>query len=126
RGNRRTMTTATRRLRHAAPTTFRASLLLLLLSACQERIYTPPPTAGGLDAAGGANGTDDAAAPGSGVDFGFSVADGNGGSTSDVGGGVDVPPVPTGPVCGDGKVGAPETCDDRNSTPGDGCSGVCT
>jgi fibro-slime domain-containing protein len=30
-----------------------------------------------------------------------------------------------GPVCGDGIVEAGETCDDGNSTPGDGCSGVC-
>ncbi len=28
-------------------------------------------------------------------------------------------------VCGDGKIGGAEQCDDGNSTPGDGCSGVC-
>ena len=28
-------------------------------------------------------------------------------------------------VCGDGVVGTGEQCDDGNSTPGDGCSGVC-
>ncbi len=30
-----------------------------------------------------------------------------------------------GAVCGDGVVEPPETCDDGNSVPGDGCSGVC-
>ena len=30
------------------------------------------------------------------------------------------------PVCGDGKVEAPETCDDGNVAPGDGCSATCT
>ena len=30
-----------------------------------------------------------------------------------------------GPVCGDGVVEAGETCDDGNTVPGDGCSGVC-
>ncbi len=29
-------------------------------------------------------------------------------------------------VCGDGVLGASEQCDDGNSIPGDGCSGVCT
>jgi len=28
-------------------------------------------------------------------------------------------------VCGDGVIGAGETCDDGNSVPGDGCSGTC-
>ncbi len=28
-------------------------------------------------------------------------------------------------VCGDSKIEAPETCDDGNSIPGDGCSGLC-
>ncbi|MBM4359168.1 MAG: DUF4215 domain-containing protein, partial [Deltaproteobacteria bacterium] len=31
----------------------------------------------------------------------------------------------TGPVCGDGKVEAPETCDDGNTDGGDGCSETC-
>lgn len=30
-----------------------------------------------------------------------------------------------GAVCGDGIIEPPETCDDGNSTPGDGCSGIC-
>jgi len=30
-----------------------------------------------------------------------------------------------GPVCGDSIIEAPETCDDGNSTPGDGCDGNC-
>jgi cysteine-rich repeat protein len=29
------------------------------------------------------------------------------------------------PICGDGKVDAPETCDDGNTQPGDGCSAAC-
>jgi fibro-slime domain-containing protein len=33
--------------------------------------------------------------------------------------------VPVGPVCGNSIVEAPETCDDGDSAPGDGCSGVC-
>jgi fibro-slime domain-containing protein len=35
--------------------------------------------------------------------------------------------VPSGPACGDGHNNQPtESCDDGNSVPGDGCSGVCT
>jgi fibro-slime domain-containing protein len=30
-----------------------------------------------------------------------------------------------GPQCGDGVIEAGETCDDGNTTPGDGCSGIC-
>jgi fibro-slime domain-containing protein len=37
--------------------------------------------------------------------------------------GTDAPDMP---ICGDGRVDSNETCDDGNSTPGDGCSGVCT
>jgi len=33
---------------------------------------------------------------------------------------------PESDVCGDGVVGKTEECDDGNSTPGDGCSGICT
>jgi fibro-slime domain-containing protein len=34
---------------------------------------------------------------------------------------------PSGPACGDGELNQPsERCDDGNSLPGDGCSGVCT
>ncbi len=32
----------------------------------------------------------------------------------------------SGPVCGNGKLEAPETCDDGNATPGDGCDGNCS
>ena len=31
----------------------------------------------------------------------------------------------TGPTCGDGVLEDPETCDDGNTTPADGCDGVC-
>src|SRR3972149_4762425 len=35
--------------------------------------------------------------------------------------------VPSGPACGDGKLNQEsEICDDGNSIPGDGCSGICT
>jgi fibro-slime domain-containing protein len=42
--------------------------------------------------------------------------------------GADLPDamVPTVPVCGDGFITAPETCDDGDSDPGDGCSASCT
>jgi cysteine-rich repeat protein len=32
----------------------------------------------------------------------------------------------SGPVCGNGTIELPETCDDSNTTPGDGCSATCT
>ncbi|HKO53944.1 MAG TPA: DUF4215 domain-containing protein [Polyangiaceae bacterium] len=44
-----------------------------------------------------------------------------GGATGDAGDGPD----DNGPECGDGKIQAPETCDDGNGTPGDGCDGNC-
>lgn len=36
-----------------------------------------------------------------------------------------VPPPPPGPVCGNGTVESGETCDDSNTTNGDGCSSTC-
>ncbi len=45
---------------------------------------------------------------------------GDGGDISQAGAAND------GPVCGDGVIESPETCDDGNSKPGDGCSGTCT
>jgi fibro-slime domain-containing protein len=104
---------------------FGSLLSFALAGACQERVYSPGASKG--DGAAGTGGTDDAAIPGSGMDFGFVLPDGSGQTPPDVGmgTGVDLPPLPTGPVCGDSKVEAPETCDDSNSTPGDGCSGVC-
>src|SRR5829696_3923563 len=100
---------------------FASLISLALAGACQERVYSPP---GVGDGAAGNSG-DDGAAPA--MDFGFTLPDGNTQTPPDVGmgNGIDVPPLPTGPVCGDGKVEAPETCDDKNSTPGDGCSGIC-
>ncbi|HVR00707.1 MAG TPA: DUF4215 domain-containing protein, partial [Polyangia bacterium] len=35
------------------------------------------------------------------------------------------PDVPAGPVCGNGKLEMGEACDDGNTSPGDGCSGIC-
>jgi cysteine-rich repeat protein len=45
------------------------------------------------------------------------------GTVTDIGR-VDVT-VGAGPVCGDGTIAAPETCDDGNANPGDGCSAAC-
>jgi len=101
-----------------------ALLASFLLGACEERIYKPPVNNGALDAAGGTFGAD----AGAGMDFGYAPPDVPGPGTTDTApvNPPDGPPIPTGPTCGDGKVEVPETCDDMNSTPGDGCSGVCT
>ena len=54
-----------------------------------------------------------------------------GGSNVDPCAGADAPPEcfmlePSGPACGDGEINQDsELCDDGNSLPGDGCSGVC-
>src|SRR4051812_9341376 len=76
---------------------------LLLLGACQDRIYAPPVKGMG-DAA--APGTEDGATPGGSMDAFFMVGDTRVPVTPDVGmgTGIDAPPIPTGPVCGDGKV----------------------
>lgn len=100
-------------------------LSLLSLVACAERPTVRPAGPGGADA-GEIPGVD--SGQGSAADTFFSRDDVSQGGSSDLGGGggaVDLPPIPTGPVCGDGKVEAPETCDDLNSKPGDGCTGVC-
>src|SRR5712691_2155237 len=47
---------------------------------------------------------------------------GTGGSGDDVS---VLPPIDGGPVCGNGVIESGERCDDGNSTPGDGCNGVC-
>jgi cysteine-rich repeat protein len=50
----------------------------------------------------------------------------DGGNNSDSGTMTDAGSTPdAGPVCGDGVIDAPETCDDGNSIPGDGCDGNC-
>jgi fibro-slime domain-containing protein len=49
----------------------------------------------------------------------------DGSASSDSGNASDADLGEAGPTCGDGVVQAPETCDDGNSTPGDGCDGNC-
>ncbi len=77
---------------------------------------------GGSDADASVDDSGDDGADGS----GFQLGDG---SSNDA-----LPPLPDGcvggscidgPVCGDGVIEPPETCDDGNTIPGDGCSGVC-
>ena len=51
---------------------------------------------------------------------GGTTGDSPGGATGDSGASGD-----GGPVCGDGHVDDPETCDDGNGKPGDGCDGNC-
>lgn len=96
--------------------------LVSLLAACGG---TPEVTNGGDDTggAGGATGT-----AGSTGKAGGTVLDVDGGNpTNPTGsaGEAGATSEPTGPECGDGKVEAPETCDDGNAIPGDGCDGVC-
>src|SRR5688572_27244469 len=85
---------------------FGSLVSVALAGACENRVYKPPVNT--TDAAAG--GGDDAAIPGSGMDFGFTPPDTNSQTTPDVGigTGVDLLPLPVGPVCGDGKVEAPE------------------
>ncbi len=99
--------------------------LAVVLAACGGGNGNSSEFAGGAgdDAAGEAGSTGDDATVGQMFDFGD-------GSTRDVA----RPPLPDGcvggscfdgAVCGDGVVEMGETCDDGNSAPGDGCSGVC-
>lgn len=86
---------------------------LVALAACGDTggstfVPTSSGSSGGGSSASGFVPTFDAQAPG----------DLDGGCVNDV----CATPVP---VCGDGKVDAPEVCDDGNAMPGDGCSGVC-
>ena len=74
------------------------------------------PTNGGMSQGGAAFVT---AGTGAGID------PGGGGRPSGGDGGQAGSTDDEGPVCGDGKVEAPETCDDGNTKPGDGCDGNC-
>ena len=113
-----------------------ASLSILLLVAC----------GGGPDAVvkGGDKDPGEAGAPGTGGTGGTAGSGGtriidtpDAGEGGEGGGGQDPcavpnPPrecfeiKPSGPACGDGEINQEsERCDDGNSLPGDGCSGVC-
>ena len=83
----------------------------LLTASCDDPVQSVFQPNGG----GGSNGGSGQGAGGGdgGLNVGLS-----GGSTGSGGGGGDA-------VCGDGKIAEQETCDDQNTTPGDGCSAGC-
>ena len=96
--------------------------LALFITACGG---TPEVThngdAGGPPASGG-----DGNNPGGGNGGGIQLEVGGGDTTNPIGtGGESGDTSNNGPVCGDGIIEAAETCDDGNSTPGDGCDGNC-
>jgi fibro-slime domain-containing protein len=85
--------------------------------------------AGGTSSSGGKGGSGTGNGPG--VDIGDGNEGGDGNTEPDPCA-VDDPPEdcfniePSGPACGDGKINQDdEECDDGNSLPGDGCSGIC-
>jgi fibro-slime domain-containing protein len=87
-------------------------------------------TAGSVGSVGG--GGDTAGAGGTGFLGTAGAAGTTTGTAGDDGGAgcgsacVDAAPdVPAGPACGNGMLETGEVCDDGNTTPGDGCSGVC-
>jgi fibro-slime domain-containing protein len=94
--------------------------------ACGAEHASSPKDGAGASAAGGAAGTASAGSAGAGA----SVNLDGGGDGPDPCEGPQAPPecqlVPSGPACGDGEINqADEDCDDGNSLPGDGCSGIC-
>ena len=93
----------------------RAAWLLasFVVGACAERPPKPPVPNDLMD--GGSTSGDAGPPP---IDFGFFIPDAPLPVDVRVEAGPDAPPLPTGPVCGDGKVELPETCDDGNGTPG--------
>ncbi len=109
--------------RYSAWGSFLASVLVL--AACGG----PPDAAGGgtdintPGSAGKSGGTAGAGVGGAGIDVDGGIISGAG--TGANGSGDAGTPGDTGPVCGDGQVDAPETCDDGNGIPADGCDGNC-
>jgi fibro-slime domain-containing protein len=84
-----------------------------------------PGTQGGSDATVGGSGLTDSSNGGS-----SNVINLHGGSAGNPCVGPNPPAscqlVPSGPACGDGKINQDsEACDDANSVPGDGCTGIC-
>ena len=76
----------------------------------------------------GSDGPDSGLDSGTGVDSGVDLnlglgggGNGEAGASAIGNGGAD----DSGPTCGDGVIEAPETCDDGNAKPGDGCDGNC-
>jgi len=97
---------------------FLASALLVVACGGTPEVSSPPgdPSTGGQSGQGGRAGTGGR---------GFQI-DPIGGRDSGGAAGESGASGEEGPVCGDGKVEAPETCDDNNGKPGDGCDGNCT
>lgn len=97
-----------------------ASALLVLACGGTPEVPSSPndPSTGG----GGRGGSGfESGGTGNGLNTGANGGKNSGGDAGESGaGGSD-----DGPVCGDGKVEAPETCDDDNTVPGDGCDGNC-
>jgi fibro-slime domain-containing protein len=95
---------------------FLASALLVFACGGSPEVTSPPddPNVGG-SSHGGSRGS---------TAGGFQI-DPVGGSSP--GGAMGESGAPGGdePVCGDGQIDAPETCDDGNGKPGDGCDGNC-
>src|SRR4051812_46075500 len=93
-----------------------SALLVLACGGTPEVSITPgDPNAGGASQGGsaGSNGG------------GFQIDQPGGTSSGGDAGESGAASIDDGPVCNDGKVEAPETCDDSNSKPGDGCDGNC-
>jgi cysteine-rich repeat protein len=88
-----------------------AALAVVAAPGCDDDIDTekPPPTTTGTTTTTGT--------AGNGGGGGSGGATGGGGSTQGGGG--------SAPVCGDGVVEGDEECDDKNTTPGDGCDENC-
>lgn len=106
------------------------ALSCLALGACSIASQAPEESAGG-SSVGGAGGSSSGAEGGSGVDIVAGAA--GGGGTAGGENPCDAPTapedcqlIPSGPACGDGEINQEsEQCDDGNSLPGDGCSGIC-
>jgi fibro-slime domain-containing protein len=100
-----------------------AFVVLASIAGCEDRPFVVAPPGTFLDGSAG---------PDLAPDSGFMLPpDGPGGQdAADDGPSVEPdssgPPPDTGPFCGNGALEASEACDDGNSRPGDGCSGVCT
>ena len=110
------------------------SLAAIGPSACAGGGDADEPTADDDDddsgSGGRSSGTDGSGADSSvGPDFSIGVAEGGAGGENPCLG--PNPPedchlVPSKPACGDGELNQPnEVCDDGNTLPGDGCSGIC-
>src|SRR3954469_10085527 len=105
-------------------------LVLLAASCGDKRMYMPPIPMDEPDASVDPGPQKDASPYNPFPDFGtIPGVDSNSGRDADDSDvatiPVDAPGTTAPPVCGDGKMEMPETCDDGNATPGDGCDGRC-